>query len=327
MRSPPAPPAPETRNGREDAHVSAGRRQGGHVAEMQRRRLLAALLEVVADQGLEGASVGGVCRRAGVSRRTFYESFMDSEACLLAAFEEAIERIEEGVRPVYDAPGGWSERVRAALTHILEQLDSEPGLARLCVIESSRAGSAVTAKRRRLLDALAAVVDEGRCESRSGDSLSPLTAPGIVGGALAAVHARLLEPDHGPLVELVGPLMGMIVHPYLGPAAARRELQRPVPAPRRASTAAVRDPFKDLRIRFTYRTALVLATIATDPGASNRLIADTAGIADEGQTSRLLRRLARAGLIENRGEGQPKGEPNAWALTERGLAVHAALGG
>jgi DNA-binding MarR family transcriptional regulator len=118
----------------------------------------------------------------------------------------------------------------------------------------------------------------------------------------------------------------MIVHPYLGSAAARSELDRPPTEPC-GSPAAAKDPFKDLSIRFTYRTARVLATIATDPGASNRSIADTSGIVDEGQMSRLLARLQRCGLVENRGEGQPKGEPNAWALTERGEAVQEALGG
>ena len=43
--------------------------------------------------------------------------------------------------------------------------------------------------------------------------------------------------------------------------------------------------------------------------------------------SRLLLRLQRSGLVENHGEGKPKGEPNAWTLTERGEAVHAAFGG
>lgn len=41
--------------------------------------------------------------------------------------------------------------------------------------------------------------------------------------------------------------------------------------------------------------------------------------------SRLLRRLSQCGLIENRGEGHTRGEPNAWALTERGEAIHTAI--
>jgi DNA-binding HxlR family transcriptional regulator len=43
--------------------------------------------------------------------------------------------------------------------------------------------------------------------------------------------------------------------------------------------------------------------------------------------SRLLRRLEGAGLIENRGEGHTRGEPNAWWLTQRGKAIHTALAG
>ena len=119
----------------------------------------------------------------------------------------------------------------------------------------------------------------------------------------------------------------MIVQPYLGPAAARRELERPVPEPTPAVADGGKDPFKGLSIRFTYRTARVLATIAEDSGASNRTIADSAGIGDDGQMSRLLRRLRDAGLIENLGEGHTRGEPNAWWLTDRGEAIHVTLAG
>jgi len=138
-----------------------------------------------------------------------------------------------------------------------------------------------------------------------------------------------MSPNGAPqsLSELTGGLMAMIVHPYLGSAAARRELDRPAPQAKGSGSGALKDPFKDLSIRFTYRTARVLATIAANTGASNRLVANTSGIADEGQTSRLLARLQQAELIENRGAGRKKGEANAWALTERGKAVQTALAG
>jgi DNA-binding MarR family transcriptional regulator len=123
----------------------------------------------------------------------------------------------------------------------------------------------------------------------------------------------------------------MILHPYLGPIAARRELDRPPPKAAPMAADVLKDPFRDLSIRFTYRTARVLATIATEgergSHPSNRLIAESSGIGDEGQMSRLLRRLQTAGLIENHGEGHTRGEPNAWSLTPRGKAIHAALAG
>ncbi len=324
------------------------RREGAHVAEMQRRRLLLALGELVAVNGLEAANVGRVCEQAGVSRRTFYELFEDREACLLAAFDAAVEVIAHSVRDAYkdEETAKWCDRVRAALRVLLEQLDAHPDLACLCVIEAPRAGPRVLEHRKRVLDALADALEEGRTETRAGSEPPPLTAQGIVGGALSVIHASLLAGwssatgdtridkrasvgGAGSLVELTGPLMGMIVHPYLGAAAARNELQRPVPARPRSLPRNGADPFKDLPIRFTYRTARVLATIA-DEGEqgsypSNRQIADHAGIADEGQTSRLLARLRNCGLIENHGHGSAKGESNAWVLTQRGQAIHTTI--
>jgi DNA-binding IclR family transcriptional regulator len=77
----------------------------------------------------------------------------------------------------------------------------------------------------------------------------------------------------------------------------------------------------------TYRTVRVLEAIAAQPGASNRGVAHSAGIADQGQVSKLLARLQRHGLLANRGVGHVKGEPNAWTLTERGARVAYSLGG
>ena len=48
-------------------------------------------------------------------------------------------------------------------------------------------------------------------------------------------------------------------------------------------------------MRLTYRTVRVLMATAEHPGASNRLIADTPEITDQGQISKLLGRLQRAG--------------------------------
>jgi AcrR family transcriptional regulator len=292
---------------------------------MQRRRLLLAIEELLGEGGVEAATVGSVSRRAGVSRRTFYELFEGREECFLAAFDQAVERIAADVASAYARGDGWAARVRAGLVALLEYLDGHRGVARMCVVETLRAGPELLEARRRVLSGLGRVVDEGRVEA--DDGALPLTAEGVVGGVLAVIHARLIEGDGRALIELANPLMGMILHPYLGPVAARRELDRALPERDGVLAGAPKDPFSGLSIRFTYRTARVLATIASEPGASNRLIAESSGITDEGQMSRLLRRLHAAGLIENHSEGQQRGEPNAWRLTERGEAVNSTLAG
>lgn len=304
-------------------------REGGHVVEMQRRRLLLAFVEVLAEEGLEDARVGRVCKRAGVSRRTFYDLFEDREACFLAVVDAAIERVRQSVLPAHEEESlRWRERVRAALAALLEFFDEEPALARACLIEALKAGAAVCERRRQVLDSIAVVVDEGRSESKYEVGPPPLTAQSTVGGALSVVHARVLEAQR-PLLELLNPLMSMIVHPYLGPAAARRELDRVAPqhAPRSNGHLSkhAQDPFKGLPIRLTFRTARVLGAIGARSGASNREIGEQAGVPDQGQISKLLKRLEGHGLIENHGEGHAKGEPNAWRLTKRGAAVQRAI--
>jgi hypothetical protein len=169
------------------------------------------------------------------------------------------------------------------------------------------------------------VVSEGEGAGRQGSGQSALSAEGVVGAVLSVVHARLQRGETDSLVALVNPLMGMIVLPYLGPAAARRESERPMPTlpprpqPRRG------DPLRDLDMRLTYRTVRVLVAIASSPGASNRQVAEAAGIADQGQISKLLLRLQNLGLIRNVGEGAMRGEPNAWRLTPKGQDVESTI--
>ena len=74
-------------------------------------------------------------------------------------------------------------------------------------------------------------------------------------------------------------------------------------------------------MRLTHRTACVLSAIAGHPGASNREVANLAGVVDQGQISKLLSRLERLELIVNVGQGGFRGAPNAWTLTPRGEQV------
>ena len=71
---------------------------------------------------------------------------------------------------------------------------------------------------------------------------------------------------------------------------------------------------------------MVLMAVAAHPGSSNRMVADEAGISDQGQISKLLRRLEGLGLIEIAGEAPAKGAPNAWTLTEKGRGLHDTIG-
>jgi AcrR family transcriptional regulator len=309
-----------------------GGRPHAQITEIQRSRLLAAAVRTVEELGYTRTTVAHITRRARVSRRTFYELFANREECLAAVLEDLLERIQSEIAALGIDGLAWRERVRTGLGVILGVLDGEPELARVCVVQALRGGATVLERREQILGSLAGVVDEGRSEHARGGQLTPLTAEGLVGAAFTIVYARLLRREREPLSALQGELMGLIVLPYLGPAAARREQSRPVSVTPTGVAGGVggavrvaHDPLDGVPMRLTYRTTRVLEAVAEHPAGSNRVVAQHAGISDQGQVSKLLARLERLGLLANAGEGHLKGEPNAWTLTTRGQQVAQSI--
>jgi hypothetical protein len=113
----------------------------------------------------------------------------------------------------------------------------------------------------------------------------------IVGGVLSVIHRSILEGDR-KLVELAPSVMAFIVAPYLGQAAAQAELEG---RPSAGGDAFARDGLEPSRsqkagqlpVRATHRTTLVLRAIARAPYSNHREVGHAAGLADEGQTSKL----------------------------------------
>lgn len=299
------------------------------VSEIQRTRLFDAAVAAIDRLGYPRATVAHITRAARISRRTFYEQFANREELLLAVLDETVATIERQLQLAAIDALPWLERIRSGVAAILDFFDREPTLARVCVVHTLQCGPAVLERRERIAARLVAALEAGGGPPSGRPRCSSLTAEGLVGATLAILQARLMRAEPGSLSELRGELMAMIVLPYLGPAAARREQAAPaVELPpqshetggaRRARGA--RHPLQDLPMRVTYRTARVLAVIAEHPGASNRSIAQHAGIHDQGQVSKLLGRLQGLGLAARKHDGHAKGLPNAWHLTAAGEAV------
>jgi DNA-binding MarR family transcriptional regulator len=65
--------------------------------------------------------------------------------------------------------------------------------------------------------------------------------------------------------------------------------------------------------------------IGAEPGLNNKEVAARVGVTDEGQSSRLLARLERLGLIENTRAPHNRFGPKAWRLTAAGDGLDAAI--
>ncbi len=349
----------------EDAGRSPGIGQRRPSTPWQRGRLLSATFELVEEQGYGGATARSISERAGVSSRTFYECFGDREDCFLATFNYAVAGLELELRAGWESQLGWTARVRGALAALLLALDREPAVARLVFVEALAAGPRVLARRARVLESLAGVIDEGRVNAKAPGALPPLVAEAAVGATFSVIHARLLELRPRPLVELLGSLMAAIVLPYRGMGAAARELESPTSSGRRGASRSrsnrpahpawraersstgspivqhtsergrrpiVRDrPAPPIvaptliavptgltvDFRLTARARAALAAVAGRPGLNNLEVSEAIGLADQGQISRMMKRLSEQDLVEN-ARGHSKRLAKAWHLTPRG---------
>jgi AcrR family transcriptional regulator/DNA-binding MarR family transcriptional regulator len=323
----------------------SGRATRSNVEEIQRSRILVAMAEEVAIRGASSLTVARVIARARVSRRLFYEQFADIEDCFLASFDWGVCQARSAVIEAVDPGRSWREQTRSGLAALLRFFDEQPLLAALCVVHAAGGGPRVLERRAQAMAEVCEAVDHGRAEASSARAPGRLVAEGIVGAVVAVLYTRLLARGSGvvadfaeaaegeqPLIELHGELMNLIVLPYLGAAAAARELGRSVPPPVLGTNTTLVRPIgrgtpEEPAARLTYRTVRVLRAIAELPAASNREVAERAGIVDQGQISKILTRLEYQGLVANRrGPSAVRGTPNSWWLTDQGEALEREVG-
>jgi AcrR family transcriptional regulator len=132
------------------------------VEASQRTRLLEAIGRAVAERGYAGATIDDVVRRAGVSKKTFYDHFADKEDCFLAAYEAASEELLARVAEAHSAHDDWLDRTRAGIVAYLRWLAADPALARVYLVEVAAAGPRALERRERLRDRYAELIRERR---------------------------------------------------------------------------------------------------------------------------------------------------------------------
>jgi AcrR family transcriptional regulator len=287
--------------------------------------MLAAAVDALEESGHDEMTVAAVTQRARVSRKTFYDVFANRGDCFTAVVEEIFARAYSVASVAYAAESGWLAAIRSALNSLLCLIDEEPRLARIWFIDALSGPEAVHERKAEVTAMLAAVVDLGRGMADEQRQPSRLTGEATVGGISHIVYSRLMNGHQEPFAELLGPCMYLIALPYLGAARATAELRRKPPT-QKSHRKALDPPrhtetLRDMGLRLTYRTVMVLDVICEQPGASNRMVAGESGIKDQGQISKLLSRLERLVLVENRGLGLDRGAPNAWHITPRGFEL------
>jgi AcrR family transcriptional regulator len=297
--------------------------------EMQRARIMEAAVRVVSQRGFGGATIEAVVADAAVSRSTFYEIFDDFDACFLAVLDSGMRRSIVLISEAYDRSASWQEGMLAGLAALLAFLDSEPLLARVCLVDALAAGQSALEYRARELELLKHMVDAALARAPGGHNASELTAEAVVASVAGILHARLITGEAPPFIDLLGPLASLVVGPYVdgGSLAGQISLVEQLAqesaqqyASRRQSAVTIPSA---LRAPGAYRARDCLIYVADHPGVSNRAIADGIGISHHGQMSTVLRRLEDEGLLTKHAAGA--GRHNSWWLTSDGKLISDTL--
>jgi AcrR family transcriptional regulator len=146
------------------------------------------------------ARVADVLEHAAISRKTFYEQFADKEACFMAAYEAAAQRVRDAVRVASREHDDWDSSVRAGIEALLQFLADEPELARLLLVEVTGAGPSALRARANAVRSFAAMM------ARTSEEDAPLPAQVAAGGIWEVVHAWVLEGRAEQLPELADAL-------------------------------------------------------------------------------------------------------------------------
>lgn len=179
---------------------------------------------MVARKGYSATTVADLTREAGISRTTFYEMFEDKEACFLAAYDAAVETLVRRVSTAFEAEEGWPRRARAGLAALLAALAEEPELARLALLGVSAAGPAAQRRYRAALQRLTPLFDEGRDFAPGGRGLPANTSRMAIGAVAGLISDELAENGAERLPNLLSDVLFATLVPYIGPAAAAREV-------------------------------------------------------------------------------------------------------
>lgn len=185
------------------------------VSRSQRRRLLDATTEAVAEQGYVRTTVADILARAGVSRATFYELFADREECFQAAYRANAELVAgvmsaELERVKESGEQEPLERLDRVLGVYLQALQDTPALARVFLVEVYAAGEAAIEQRCASLEGFVDIVAEthrGETGVLGTKASQRFAAQAFVGAVSSLVTNAVGMGDSEGLVALRAPLM------------------------------------------------------------------------------------------------------------------------
>jgi AcrR family transcriptional regulator len=192
--------------------------------EEQRRRILLATAEQVAEAGFTETTIEQIVRRAKVGYKTFYKHYPDKEAAFLALIDAGYEQGAAKVEAAYKREEGpWPDQIGAALGTLFEQVVANPVVAYACLVAANAAGPVAAQRHEQVLKRLARLIDPGRPLNPNGANLPEQLEETIAGGIAWMLGQRLSQGEADTLRGLLPETVEFVLRPFVGEEEAVRE--------------------------------------------------------------------------------------------------------
>jgi AcrR family transcriptional regulator len=187
------------------------------VAERRRRFLEAGLDILGSDPDLSELTVRGICARAGVALRYFYESFTDKDDLVAAVFDWVIADIAATTQAAI-AAAPLEEQTRAGIANIVRTVAADTRVGQL-LFSSQLSNSVVLRKRAESLGLMAMLTFQHAGTLGAQDNARTRAASHfVVGGVIQMVTAWLqgdITLDTQQLVDQLAAMIDALADPEL----------------------------------------------------------------------------------------------------------------
>jgi AcrR family transcriptional regulator len=197
---------------------------------------MSAALEIWQEQGWAAVTMRGVCARAALTDRYFYESFADRDALLVALWDQARdETLVMLLAAISEAPPDDPLlQLKSAIDAVVHHIADEP--ARAQILFGDHAGSAVLEQRRRDTVQMTSdlMIDLAKPFLRNPEDTTSLRMTVVLGiggfiELMLAWRLRLLDVDPDAIIEHLAGVGDALAAQFLSDDLT----QGPLPAPRR----------------------------------------------------------------------------------------------
>ena len=172
-------------------------------------RLVVGMTQAAARYGYKDASVARVVEQAGVSRATFYEHFADKEACFLAAFNRAAERIEIAL-PRVEAEYSPALRAGQLLDDLLTNIVRDPAAARILLLEARAGGPRVRQAYERFMGTVGSTFERWLAGPGESGYRLDITGRAIMEGIGGVLVVRVFRGETARLADLRDDLLAWV---------------------------------------------------------------------------------------------------------------------